>query len=303
MKFITKKVIKGNDYYYLQYKGYTKLLGRVIPSEIKKKLEDFFRMVAVKEYIKVNSKTLALFHPKKLEHLERYHYTFLVCSESELFQHKYADFKLWFAVFFTFNSNRSEGSKVTRPEIEKVILKNIKKPKTRTDREIYNSTRALWYVLSKDMKWTLKDIKKVHFLLLDGLDDEHIVGRWKNENNVAPGNQPTVSAQEVAVEMAGLMNWLKKEIKGKRYPPLLALDFYSRFERIHPFLDGNGRVGRLLLNGLLWKFRYMPVVFFTSAHQSHCEALRQALDGRPWKFYRHFLDQADKTYKLLVEGG
>ena len=89
----------------------------------------------------------------------------------------------------------------------------------------------------------------------------------------------------------------KKSMKEKLYPPILAMQFYFRFEKIHPFLDGNGRVGRILLNSLLHKYSYMPVIFFSTAHQSHCEAIRQALEGRPKKFYRHFLEQVAKSHK------
>lgn len=299
MKFITKKVIRGKSHYYFQYEGFSRHLGTFLPDDLKQQLLSFFDHISENKFKVLPAETVRAFPHKSLERLEKYHYWYLGLSESELFQQQHLAFVIWFSIFFTYNSNRAEGSKVTRPQIENFILSKKRQPKTRTDREIFNSYQTLKFAMGPQMKWTVKHIKHLHHLLLQGLEDPIIVGKWKNEENVAPGNQPTVPSRDVPVQMKNLVLWLKDQMKKKRYPPLLALEFYSRFEKIHPFLDGNGRIGRILLQGILHKYHYMPVIFFTENHQAHCHALNQAINGRSQKFNLHFLEQADKSWKVL----
>lgn len=301
MKYLVEKVIKGQKYYYLQYHNKTALLGRSIPENLKQRILDFFEKIAEENTALIPETVKQNFPFKDLTGLEKKHFFYLCLSQSELFSSEYRDFLVWYSVLFTYNSNRAEGSKVSEPEIEKYIFSKKRIPKTRTDREIFNSYHALKFAMSKQMKWNPKHIRHVHHLLLQGMEDNLIIGKWKNENNTAPGNQPTADFKAVPEQMKKLLAWLNDEIKKKHYPPLLALQFYTRFEKIHPFLDGNGRVGRILLNAILHRFKYMPVIFFTENHKSHCEALRQAIEARAKKFNLHFLEQAEKTSKLLRE--
>ena len=99
--------------------------------------------------------------------------------------------------------------------------------------------------------------------------------------------------------MSDLMDWFRNELKHDVYPPMLALRFYCRFEKIHPFLDGNGRVGRILFNAILDKFGYPPIVFFAENKSEHSNAIKSFLENRSMKMYKHFLNQFKKTYKVL----
>jgi Fic family protein len=297
MKFIAKKVIKNKTYHYIQYEKFSKFLGEFIPDNLKTELLDFFSKLGKEK--KIDKKILKEFPYGNLKKLEQIHYLNICLSEQEFLSKEYKTLLFWYTIFFTFNSNRAEGSKVTRPEIEKFALKKIKKPKTKTDREILNSFLALQFAFSDKMKWDLKSIKKIHSLLLSNLEDPLVIGKWKNENNVAPLNQPTTDYKDVPVEMRKLIKWLNKTLKKKYYPPLIALKFYYWFEGIHPFLDGNGRVGRILFNSILYKYKYFPVIFFTKNHRAHCDAISKALEGRTKKLNKHFIDQTKKTVKEL----
>ena len=294
MKYLSAKVIKGKTYYYLQYRGYSKSLGTSLPENLKDHFIGFFIDVFDKEYLKLPFSVKKAFRFGDLKALEEQHY-FYICLKSGLFAKSYSGHLLSFIILFTYHSNSQEGSDVTRKEVEDFAKSRIRKPKTKTDKEIKNSFDAFDYATSDEMRWNMKHIKKVHFLLLQEIDPL-IAGQWKKENNTAPGNQPTSDWKDVPKKMQSLLSWLNTELKKKNvYPPILALHFYSRFEAIHPFLDGNGRVGRILLNAILHKFDYPFVIFFSENKTQHSDAIQQSLEGRWTKMYKHFLDQVKKT--------
>lgn len=298
MSFITKKVINQKTYHYIQYGGASLCLGEGVPDDIKNRFVLFFTKLGEKAIRKVDAVSIKTFAPKKLDKIEKAKYIFTLVSSSELFTTEYANYLKQFVIQFAFNSNRSEGSKTKRSEFEKIALSGIRKPKNRAEREVLNSLAAVKFAFSGDMKWNMSSIRKIHSLLLQGLDDPLIVGKWKNESNVAPGNQPTVSPHQIKNEMKELLEWFKVS-RRKMYPPLLAIEFYIRFEAIHPFLDGNGRVGRILFNAILFRSNYAPIVFFSQNHSAHCHAITKALSGSYRNFRYHFVDQAEKTFKLI----
>lgn len=297
MKYLTKKVIKGQSYYYLQYGNYTKNIGHFLPDDFKNVFLIFFQDVAVKEFEKFPKIVKKKFRYLDLESLEKARFWYLVFNH-ELFEREYHDFYRKFIVLFTYNSNKAEGSKTKKKEVEQIDPWITRKPKTKTESEVIGSFTAFNHAFSDDMTWNLKNIRYVHELLLEELDPI-IAGQWKNENNVAPSNDETTDFKAVPAAMNRLMDWFSMKVKGGLYPPVLALEFYCKFEKIHPFLDGNGRVGRILLNSILNRFGYPPVVFFADNKTEHSNALKALLEARPMKMYKHFLGQFKKTYKAL----
>ncbi len=298
MKFISRKVIGGKSYFYLQFQKYTQFLGNRLPENLKARILESFVQWGRQNGEKIPSAAKKEFPYGHLAGLEEARGWYECLSKSELFINEFEDFRRLFSIHFTFNSNRSEGSKTTRPEVEAYAKKFPRKPKTRTETEIADSFEGLDYAFSGKMRWSPQGICKMHKILLRHLDPM-IAGKWKKEGNVAPGNQPTLPPAEVKKAMRGLILNLKKDFRAKAYPPLVAIRFYVRFEHIHPFEDGNGRVGRILLNAILHKFGYPPVVFFNENHQAHCDALKKAIGGKSEKFKKHFLSQTEKTFKIF----
>lgn len=299
MKFLTKKVIKNKPYYYLQYKRHNKNMGAVIPDDIKGEMLKFFIEIAEKEYDKLNPEIKTDFSYGNLKRIEMLRYIHIVFKH-DLFGAEYMDFFNNFIVLFTYHSNRAEGSQTKKEEIELFSKTKTRKPKTKTSQEIFNSLRAFKFAFSDEMKWNLKSIRHIHALLLENLDPL-IAGKWKAENNTAPGNQPTTGFSVVQGEMKELINWFNNESrKNDIYAPLLALEFYYRLENIHPFMDGNGRVGRILFNAILNYFNYFPIVFFSENKREHSTATQQAIQGRYGKLNKHFLSQAKKSNELLL---
>ncbi len=297
MKYIDRKVIKGKAQYYLQYQGYSKYIGSFLPVSLKDELLDFFIELSEEENDNLPKNIKNEFKYGGLDKLEKLHY-FHIALNHDLLKKEHDIFYNEFIKLYTYHSNRSEGSRTTKKDIDKFVSKNIRVPKTKTDQEIFNSFLAFDFALSDEMKWNMKSIKHIHSLLLDGIDPM-IAGKWKTEDNVAPNSQPTSSYKNVQNDIKNLIKWLKNESRKKTYPPKIAIQFYVKFEHIHPFLDGNGRVGRILLNAILHKFNYPPIIFFSTNHQQHCTAMTSAINGRCGGINKHFLQQVKKTNDSL----
>jgi len=309
MKYIRKKLIKGIAYYYFEFVFrtvskkklvFTRYLGKDLPPDLKLRIEGFFEEIAELVLSELNKKTIDYFPPNGVNRIEKarawYHY-----FNHELCISEFKLFKDLFITLFVLNSNRAEGSRVTREDIEKVINKK-RKPRTKIDKEIINSFEAINFAFSDKMKWSVASIKKIHKLLFLGLDDE-IAGKYKQQNNVVGAGgvaSITTPKEKAKEEMKKLMMWFNDSRK-KMYPPILALKFHYRFEQIHPFLDGNGRVGRILLNAFLLDSFFMPVIFFSENHRAYGSAIAKAIEGREKKIAKYFVGQLKKTRRRIED--
>jgi len=314
MKYIKEKIIKNKKYYYFNYtlslvsnkkKIYlSKYIGVEIPNNIKELMLDFFQKnVAQISLKRINLSIKNYFPSKNITYIEenRFWYT---CLFHKIFNKKFKLFRTLFYILFVLNSNRAEGSKVVRPDIEKILQKRKVKPKTNIDKEIINSVEAINFAFSKRMQWNIKSIKTIHYKLFHNIAP-NTAGQYKTDPNIAGDNirggiVSTTLPKDVPKEMRNLINWLNQERKKKIYPSILALEFHWRFEAIHPFQDGNGRVGRILLNALLVESSFMPVIFFSKNHQSYCSAISKARTGYSKKLAQHFVEHLKKT-KINIE--
>jgi Fic family protein len=302
--YLRTKTVNSKPYLYFQYilklegKRYllSEYVGKVKQSELPRKLAFFFTKVYQKQLELLPQKWKDYFKPKSVKTLEesRFRYHLL---HHEFFQKDLKLFHNLFAILFILNSNRSEGSEIKRENLEKVV-QSKRKAKTIIEIEAKNSINALNFAFSKEMKWNLKSIKAIHALLMERLSPE-IAGKFKKEDNTV-FNQETTSWKKVREELSALLKWFKEE-KKTAYPPILALEFHTRFEKIHPFIDGNGRVGRILLNTYLKQSGYRPIIFFTENHKAYCNAISAARQGRPKKLAHYLIEQDKKTSKRILE--
>lgn len=309
MKYIRKKLIKGIEYYYFEFvfrtaSGekivFTRYLGRHLPEDLKEKIKKYFEEISELAIERIDEKINLYFPPNGVNKIERarggYHYL-----NHELRANDFKLFKDLFVTLFVLNSNRAEGSKVTREDIEKIINKK-RKPRNKIDKEIVNSFDAINFAFSKKMRWNTASVKKIHKILFKGLDDE-IAGKYKREDNIVGTGgiaSITTSKERVSSEMKRLIAWLNS-MRKKIYPPILAIKFHWKFERIHPFQDGNGRVGRILFNALLLNYFFMPAIFFSENHRAYSSAIAKAIEGNENKIAAYFIKQLMKTQKRVEE--
>jgi len=161
---------------------------------------------------------------------------------------------------FTYNTNAIEGSTVALSEVRE-LLGGKEKPQDDEDIETLDVAGAVEYIKKSKEKITVDFIKHLHLLCFKGT--KKFAGKLRNVNVVirdVHGNIVHQGAQinKVKCLLNELGIWYYKH--KKKYPPLLlAAVMHNQFEKIHPFQDGNGRVGRLLLNYVLLQHKYPPI--------------------------------------------
>lgn len=156
---------------------------------------------------------------------------------------------------FAYNTNHIEGSTITKDETASIydtgtiLASNDKVIVLKDATEIKNHFTLFKYMLDNvDDKLTEDMIKRFHFILKDGtlIDDEKEwfnVGEYKKKKNFV-GEITTSLPKEVSDDMKKLLDWYYN-IQEKRVEDII--EFHVRFECIHPFQDGNGRVGRMIM--------------------------------------------------------
>ena len=174
--------------------------------------------------------------------------------------------KQWkiFSELFSYSTNAIEGSEITKREA-KAILEQDKWPKkSKQDiAEIYGVNNSIEFIRKTKIHISIKLIKDLHKIVFKNSKDFAGNFRKKGEEVVIRdgfGNIVHMGApQSRIISLLGeLVGWYEQN--KKKYPPLvLASVVHNQFENIHPFKDGNGRAGRLLLNNILIKNGLPPI--------------------------------------------
>jgi Fic family protein len=165
-----------------------------------------------------------------------------------------------FMIDYTYNSNAIEGSTLTLDETALVLNEGVTiggKP-LKHHLEAIGHRDAYYYVedlVKNKVSISEKVIKDIHSLVL--MDRQMDKGVYRSVP-VRVGSFHPCQPYEVPIQMERLMLDYDREMQKLRVVERAAI-FHLRFETIHPFIDGNGRVGRLLLNLELMKEGYPPV--------------------------------------------
>lgn len=166
----------------------------------------------------------------------------------------------------TYNSNHIEGSQLTHDETRYIFETNtigIEKKTINVDDiiETANHFRAIDFVIDNYNKvLSEKIIKDLHRILKSGTSDSRLswfaVGEYKKLPNEVSG-QETTKPEDVQQKIKELLQTYN-DLEKKEFDTLL--DFHVRFEKIHPFQDGNGRIGRLILFKECLKHNIVPFI-------------------------------------------
>lgn len=183
-----------------------------------------------------------------------------------------------------YNSNKIEGSTLTEEQTAS-LFDNGTLPRSDSyyrakDVEEMNGHFLMFNKMLDTLDERLSEglIKSFHFELKSGVFEDrangYAIGDYKERPNIV-GIYPTVKPQEVQGEMARLLDWyfsLETDIA-------VLAEFHARYESIHPFQDGNGRTGRIILFRECLKNGIVPVVIEDKNRGEYMDGLKQYREG------------------------
>jgi len=210
-------------------------------------------------------------------------------------------------IHWTYHSNAIEGNTLTLNET-KVALEGITigGKSLREHFEVINHKEAILFVESlvqTDEALSEYSIKSLHSLILKNIDDTN-AGSYRNTNVLISGatHRPP-SSIEVASKMEAFIKWYKTKAQ-TLHPIERACRVHVDFVGIHPFIDGNGRTSRLLMNFELMKAGFPPIVLKVENRLAYYQALDTAHTSGDYKPFialvSHILEQSFEPYWFVL---
>ncbi len=292
MVSVQKKIINGRAYYYLDYsyreggkvKKNVKYLGDAIPPNIEKLKEEFFIEICGRRW-----------YP----HFDTIKKCYTTEQKTKPPSLRKKDTKQ-FAVRFTYNTNKIEGSTLTFRETADLLERGIT-PSRRPVEDVREAEahREIFYdMVAYDGDISLKVVLQWHKKLFQHTKPD-IAGRIREHNVGISGSSfepPT------PIELDNLLRdffaWYRKN---KLHPVHLAALVHLKFVTIHPFVDGNGRISRLLSNFVLKKHGYPMLVIDYAQRAGYYRALeRSQVSGDETIFVTWFFRRYINEYKKYI---
>jgi len=211
------------------------------------------------------------------------------------------DIRDTFLLKLTYNSNKIEGSTLTEPDTASILFDNISLPnKSLTEQlEAKNHQTALNYLfeyISKDGKLDEKLILKLHSILMNGIRPD--AGFYRNHAvRILGVNLPVANYLKIPILISDIIKEMNKKTKD-----IIALTtmVHSCFEQIHPFSDGNGRIGRILMTAMLLKSDLSPAIIKQENKRLYYTYLYKAQTKEDYSQLENFLcDAVMDGFKIL----
>jgi len=219
---------------------------------------------------------------------------------------------------FIYNSNAIEGNTLTLRETD-IILQfgiTVKGKSLKEHNEVKGQEYALDFlneVLKKEEPLSIRLIREFHALILN--DDKDNRGKFKQENNTILGAKfqttPFYQVEEKLQELIDNFNESDKNLIEK------VAKFHNDFEMVHPFNDGNGRTGRLLMNLELMKNGYPITIIKNEDRGDYYQALeiasidknyipltefiKRSIENTFWIYYKHFNEETKEKFENYLK--
>jgi len=180
---------------------------------------------------------------------------------------------------WTYNSNAIEGNTLTLVET-KVVLEGITigGKSMREHLEAINHKEAIEFLeelVKEDNDLSEFDIKSIHNLVLKGIDNAN-AGKYRAENVIISGAKHIPPESILVPEQMEQLIVRYDEWCEKYHPIVVAALLHGEFVKIHPFIDGNGRTARLLMNFEAIKNAYPPIIIKNELRPQYYETLDKA---------------------------
>jgi len=283
--FVETRKYGKNKKYYLVYsfrdgKDVIKLrryLGsNILKGDLEKKKKKAERYIKeqINQYREIRDPLKTVLSERELEQIDRLETKYPIKIH-------HLDKKQWqrFSELFSFNTNAIEGSEITQKEVVNIIEKDKIPDKNQEDiNEVYGVAKAVGHIKKIKEHISLGLIKKLHLIVFK--DSKSFAGKFRGKGtevvirdglgNIVHQGAPSDKIEKL---LKDLIAWYNKN-KSRYSPVLLAAVVHNQFENIHPFQDGNGRVGRLLLNNILLKHGLPPVNIEFKRRQEYYHTLQ-----------------------------
>jgi Fic family protein len=208
----------------------------------------------------------------------------------------------WYDVELTYTSNALEGNTLTRSETAIVLEKGITvsgKP-LKDHLEATGHSEALGYMreLAKGGEPVREgDIRNLHRLVLSQVAPAE-AGKYSDHQRTISGTELVLrSPAEIPALMGDFGAWLARATPG----PEAAFDAHEKLVTIHPFSDGNGRTARLLMNLLLIKAGYPPVVIPPEERSAYHDALHAVqVDGDGDRYHEFLWERLAESLRYTL---
>lgn len=210
-------------------------------------------------------------------------------------------------IIFAYNTNHIEGSILTEDqtryifETNTILFEGDTIAKVDDILETSNHFQLVDYMLDvADKKLNEKMIKEFHKILKNGTSDSRVdwfnVGEYKQKANQIGSGISTALPSNVEKEMAKLMEWYNsiKKITIKEI-----IEFHYRFEKIHPFQDGNGRVGRIIMFKECLKNNIIPFIILDKDKLFYYRGLKEYKNENGYLIDTCL--NAQEQYKNMIE--
>lgn len=211
----------------------------------------------------------------------------------------------WLDVELTYTSNAIEGNTLSRMETALVIEKGItvEGKSLQEHLEAINHKKALGQIreLAKRGHQLIEegDILNIHALILKGIDEQWAGRYGQTPVRISGSDVVLPNHAKVPSLMKDFMRWLQS-IQGE-HPVKIAADAHYKLVSIHPWVDGNGRTSRLLMDLILIQHGYPPAIIKKEERRRYLQSIEEAqLGGSLQKFYDLMIDAEDRTLDIYL---
>lgn len=225
------------------------------------------------------------------------------------------EFRNQFSIKFSFNSGKIENEGFNYHDTREIFERGCVSSYTgdvNTLIEQVNQKNCMSLVFNSELELSKDLIRQFHFTLMNGCMSPRLIskgeqaGQFKKGDYVVGRNDVGCLPHEVEDELDFIINEFNEVVSGLDLSPIKILKivtyFHAWFECIHPFADGNGRTGRMLMNWMLIKLNHPPIVIFEEDKKLYYETLESFNETEDLNELFVFLkDQCIKTWSSVVD--